>query len=75
MIPHATHYTKPSVCNVELKHMSSLTKKTHPTLATAIHASSSTGLLCSWEGGAQNSTHPNCPNEEGAKALSSERYQ
>ena len=49
--------------------------KPHPTLATALHAGSSTGLLCSWEGGAQNSTHPNCPNEEGAKALSSEWYQ
>ena len=27
MIPHVTHYTKPSVCNMEFKHMSSLTKK------------------------------------------------
>ena len=31
MIPHVTHYTKPSVCNMELKHMSpSLKKNTQP---------------------------------------------
>ena len=74
---NTTHYTLYLTfslnCGVETQ--VPLTKKKHPTLAVALHAGSNTGLLYSWEEGAQNFTHPYCPNEEGAKALSSEQYQ